>query len=120
MSKKITYIVTKSFDNPELATIPFMMAVGAMAVDVTPVIVLQGNGVYLAAKGNAEHITFPGLTPLPELIESYVEAGNEFFVCGSCLKARNIGEGDLIKGAKIVGAAIITEQVLDSINVLNY
>jgi predicted peroxiredoxin len=46
--------VTKADDDPEIATLPFILANAGMAMDVTPVIVLQSNGVMLAVKGFAE------------------------------------------------------------------
>jgi predicted peroxiredoxin len=45
---------------------------------VEAVVVLQGNGAYLAKKGYAEAVTFPGLTPLKTLIDSYVANGGTF------------------------------------------
>jgi predicted peroxiredoxin len=55
-----------------------MLANAAQAMDVEAVVVLQGNGVYLAKKGYADNIAFPGLTPLKTLVESYVTNGGKF------------------------------------------
>jgi len=49
-------------------------------MDVEAVVVLQGNGVYLAKKGYADGVTFPGLTPLKTLVENYVANGGKFLV----------------------------------------
>ena len=43
-------------------------------------VVLQGNGVYLAKKGYADDISFPGLTPLKTLVDNYVANGGKFLV----------------------------------------
>lgn len=56
--RKITYILTYGEDNLEIATIPFILSNGAMAMDVTPVIILQSNAVMLAVKGFAEKVKF--------------------------------------------------------------
>ncbi len=75
--EKIVLIATHAGEDPERATFPFMLANAAQAMGVEAVVVLQGNGVYLAKKGYADDITFPGLTPLKNLIPSYVENGGK-------------------------------------------
>ncbi len=118
--KKITYIVTYGEDNPEKATIPFILANGAMAMDVTPVIVMQSNAVMLAVKGFAEKIHFKEGISLKQLIENYTEAGYKLLLCGPCVEKRKLSEKDFIEGAIIVGAARVTEEVLSSVNVITY
>ncbi len=118
--KKITYIITYGDDNPEKATLPFMLANIAMTMDVTPVVVLQSNGVMLAVKGYAEKVHFKDGISLKQLMENYTGAGNNLLLCGPCFETRNLKEGDLIEGAIIVGAARVTEEVLSSINVITY
>jgi predicted peroxiredoxin len=55
-----------------------LLANAAQSMDVEAVVVLQGNGVYLAQKGYVDDITFPGLTPLKQLVENYVANGGTF------------------------------------------
>jgi len=118
--KKITYIATYGEDNPEKATIPFILANGAMAMEVTPVIVLQSNAVMLAVKGFAENVHFKDGISLKQLITNYTEAGYKLLLCGPCVEKRNLSGKDFIDGAMIVGAARVTEEVLTSVNVLTY
>jgi len=118
--KKITYIATYGDDNPEKATIPFILANGAMAMDVIPVIVLQSNAVMLAVKGFAEKVRFKEGISLKQLISNYTEAGYKLLLCGPCVEKRNLSEKDFIDGAMIVGAARVTEEVLSSVNVISY
>jgi uncharacterized protein involved in oxidation of intracellular sulfur len=49
--EKILYIGTSADDDPEKASMPFVMACAALAMDIKATIALQGNGVYLAQKG---------------------------------------------------------------------
>ncbi len=118
--KKITYIITYGDDNAEKATLPFMLANIAMTMNVTPVIVLQSNGVMLAVKGFAENVHFKDGISLKQLVDNYLEAGNKLLLCGPCFEKRNLKETDLLDGAMIVGAARVTEEVLSSVNVLTY
>ncbi len=76
--EKMVIVATHAGEDPERATFPLMVATAAQSMDVEAVVVLQGDGVLLAKKGYADDITFPGLTPLKTLIESYVSNGGKF------------------------------------------
>jgi uncharacterized protein involved in oxidation of intracellular sulfur len=76
--EKVVFIATHGGEDPERAIFPIMLAAAAQSMDVEAVVVLQGNGAYLAKKGYADDISFPGLTPLKTLIESYVANGGTF------------------------------------------
>ncbi len=51
MSDRIVYIITHSDDNPEKAIIPFVLANGALSMDIDVLIILQSNVVMIAKKG---------------------------------------------------------------------
>jgi predicted peroxiredoxin len=51
--EKIMYFCTHASGNPEKAAMPFVMANAALAMDVKAIVVLQGEGVYLAKRGYA-------------------------------------------------------------------
>jgi predicted peroxiredoxin len=76
--EKIVFIATHAGEDPERCIFPLLLANAAQSMDVEAVVVLQGNGVYLAQKGYADDITFPGLTPLKQLVENYVANGGKF------------------------------------------
>jgi uncharacterized protein len=118
--KKITYIVTYGDDNPEKATIPFILANAAMAMEVTPVIILQSNAVMLGIKGFADKIHFKEGISLPQLIENYTGAGHQLLLCSPCVDKRGLKEKDFVDGAIIVGAARVNEEALTSVNVITY
>lgn len=117
--QKIVYIVTHGKSNPEKAIIPFVLANGAIAMDVKPVIILQSEGVLIGKKGYAKEIKHEGFDSLDKLLEQYLSFGNKLYLCGPCVKARGI-ENDLIDGAVIVGAAKVTEEILSAKAVLTY
>ncbi len=75
--EKLVLVATHAKEDPERATFPLLVATAAQTMDVEAVVILQGDGVYLAKKGYADDITFPGLTPLKTLIESFVANGGK-------------------------------------------
>jgi predicted peroxiredoxin len=57
--EKLVIMVTHGPDDPELATIPFVMAGAAVASDVDVVMGFQGDGCRLVQKGVADTVTAP-------------------------------------------------------------
>jgi len=111
--EKIMFMCTHAADNLEKAAMPFVMAGGALAMDVKAMIVLQGEGVLLAKKGYLEKLGKPGgFAPFTKLMSDFIELGGELKVCVPCIKDRNIEIEDLIEGAETTAAGrLITESL---------
>lgn len=118
---KIILMCTHGPEDPERATIPFVMATAAQASDIPVLIGFQVNGVMLARKDCVNHVFAAGFPPLKELMDIYLENGGELFVCGPCVQSRKINpETDFIEGAKVVNAATFVKEVSEAANVLVY
>ena len=118
-TEKLIILATHGPDNPELATIPFVMACAALASDVRVVLGFQGDGVLLAHLGEAETVAAPGFPPLVKLVADFRELGGVSLVCGPCAKSRGI-ENELIEGAEIVAAARFVAEVTSAKSCLTY
>jgi predicted peroxiredoxin len=118
--KKLVFMVTHGPENPELATIPFVMATTALAMDTDVIMGFQGNGVLLVKKGVADQVVAPSFPPLADLMKTYVEAGGTIYVCAPCVGSRKIAQEDLIDGATIAGAATFVTECVTATNVLVY
>ena len=64
--EKIVLVATHAGEDPERAIFPLMLANAAQSMDVEAVVVLQGNGVYLAKKGYADDCDVSRLDPLED------------------------------------------------------
>lgn len=121
MSEKMVIMVTHGPAEPERATIPFVMATAAQASDVEVVMGFQADGVELVKKGVAEDVCAPAFPPLKTLLEAYLEAGGVLYVCGPCIKARNIDPAtDFVEGAKVVNAATFVKETTEAVTTLVY
>jgi predicted peroxiredoxin len=120
MAEKLVIMVTNGPDDPELAVIPFVMATAAQASEVDVLMGFQGNGVWLVRKDIAKHVLNAHMPPLSELLEAYQEAGGKLYVCGPCVKSRDIGPDEFIEGATVVNAATFVAEVTSATNVLVY
>ncbi len=120
-TEKIVMIGTHGAEDPVRATLPFVVANGALAMDVKAVVILQGlSGVQIAMKGANEHVFAAGFPPLKELMDSFLDQGGELLICTPCVKAQQIAPEMLVQGAKLIAAARVVQECLEAKAVLNY
>ena len=121
MTEKLVFMVTHGPEHPEHVTIPFVMAVAALASDVEAVIGLQAGGVELAVKGCADTIEADGFPPLAKLMADYLELGGKLLLCGPCVKSRKIDTAtQLVENAEVVAAARFIAEITSATNALVY
>jgi predicted peroxiredoxin len=102
---------THGQDDPERATLPFVAANVAAQAGQDAIVLLTIEGAWLGRRGGAEGIARAGLPRLPELMTEFVDNGGTIWACGACTKPRGITDDQLVKGARIVGAATIVEEI---------
>lgn len=119
-TQKIVIIVTHAAEDAERATLAFVLANGCIAMDVEPVVILQGEAVRLGTKGYADAIHAPGLDPLKKLIDNVLESGHPIMLCGPCVKERGIQEEDMRPGFFVGGVAKVVEALLEASNSVRY
>ena len=111
MSKRILFNCCYGKDDPERATLPFVAANVAAASGQDAIVVCTIDAVWLGTTGGREGINAPGLPPLDDLYNGFVENGGSVWLCSACTKPRGIDESACDKGASIVGAAVIVEEI---------
>lgn len=120
MASKLLLNATHGKEDPERATLPFVVANVAVTADQEAVVLLTIDGVWLATKGYADDVRKEGFQPLKEILESFVANGGQVWACGACTKPRGIAEGDLVPGAKIVTAANVVEYMAGGASTLSF
>ncbi|RPH87177.1 MAG: multidrug transporter [Desulfobacteraceae bacterium] len=118
--EKIVYISTHGAENPEKASLPFVLANAAMVMEVETLVALQGPAVFLAKKGCLEHVHSAGFAPLKELVASFFEQGGRLAVCVPCIQERKINVADLIENATPMAGGTLTEEILSANATLVY
>jgi predicted peroxiredoxin len=109
MPGKFCISLTVAKDNPDKATVAFVIANAAVASDKDTVVFLSTEGVRLAVKGYADDIAEEGFAPLKDLMANFAGAGGKIYVCSPCFKRRKLDETALVSGAAIVGGAKLVE-----------
>ncbi|MFO0935449.1 MAG: DsrE family protein [Gemmataceae bacterium] len=109
MAGKFCVTLTCAKDNPDRATVAFVVANAAVGSDQETVLFLSVEGVRLAVKGYADDIVEEGFAPLRDLIANFAAAGGKIYVCSPCFKKRKLDETALVPGAVVVGGAKLVE-----------
>jgi predicted peroxiredoxin len=112
MSEKLIFNCTHGKEDPERATLPFVAANIAAAAGQEAFVLCTIEAVWLGTKGGTGGIAQPGLPVLEVLYAEFIDNGGQIWLCGACVKPRGITEEDLAKGATIVGAAKVVEEVV--------
>jgi uncharacterized protein involved in oxidation of intracellular sulfur len=119
-TEKIVIIATHGGEDPERASLPFVMANAALAMDIQAVVILQGTAVTVAKKGCYEHVFAQGLPSLKELVDSFIQMGGTLLVCTPCINERKITKDMLVETAQPIKAARVVTEVLEAKATLNY
>ena len=119
-SEKMVIFATHGREDPERATIPFVVGTAALAMDVPVTMVLQADGVTLVQRGCYDHILATGFEPLQKLVPSFLDLGGKILVCIPCIESRKIAPETLLEGAELGKAARVVNEVLEATAVLNY
>lgn len=118
--EKLVIVVTHSGEDPEKATLPFVVGNAALAMEVEATIILQSNGVMVAVEGCSEHIFAAGFDPLKKLVDSFLDLGGTLLVCIPCLESRKIGQEQVISRARPAKAGRVVQEMLEATSVVSY
>ena len=120
MAGKFCVSLTHALDNPDKATVGFVVANAAVASGKETMVFLSTEGVRLSQRGFADEIHEEGFLPLRELMDNFAKAGGKLFVCSPCFKKRSLDEGKLVTGATVVGGAKLVEFLSDGSPCITY
>lgn len=107
-------------NDPDKATVAFVIANAALASDKETVVFLSTEGVRLAEAGYADGISEEGFSPLKDLMDNFANAGGTMYVCSPCFKKRQLREDRLVAGATIVGGAKLVEFLSENSPCVSY
>jgi predicted peroxiredoxin len=119
-SSALVVKVTAGKDDPERCNQAFTVAAAAVASGLEVSLWLTGEAAWFALPGRAGDISLPHAAPLGDLLDGILAAGR-VTLCTQCAARRDIGEGDVIEGVRIAGAAtFVAEIIADGTQALVY
>ena len=112
MSEKLIFNCTVGAEDPERATLPFIAANVAASSGQDAVVLCTIDAVHLGTNGGTDGVAFEGIPVLADVYRDFIDNGGQVWLCGVCTKPRGITEDDCAKGAQIVGAARVVEEIV--------
>jgi predicted peroxiredoxin len=117
---KVMIHTTHGIDDVERASLAFVVGNAALSSSQEATLMLTIDGVWLATRGFADNLQADGFAPLGELIPNFIKNGGKVWVCGACMKPRNVTADQLIEGAQVVGAATVVEAMITGSHTLSF
>ena len=115
--KKFVFIITQSYDRPDLAAGAFQLAANMRAFDIEVDFFLMDNGAPLAKKGFAETLTWQRkdqFAPIAELIETLIgDFGCRFYICASRVKHFELDKVELVANAEGKPGSFLAEMLVE-------
>lgn len=113
MSDKILFTCTYGQGDPERATLPFVAANVAATAGQEAIVLCTIEAVWLGTAGGTDGIQANGMPALGDLYGEFIGNGGQVWLCGACTKPRGITDENLAKGATIIGAAKVVEELVN-------
>jgi predicted peroxiredoxin len=115
--KKFVFILTSSYDRPEVMAGAMQLAVNMKAFDAELDFFLMDNAALLAKKGFAKTLIWQKkdqFSPLAELLRTLTEDfGVKFYICASCVKHNGIDESNIILNSEIKPGSFLGEMLME-------
>jgi predicted peroxiredoxin len=111
---------THGNEDVERASLAFVVGNAALSSGQGAILLLTINGVWLATPSYTDGLQADGYAPLGELIANFIKNGGEVWVCGACMKPRNIAPEQIIEGTQMVGAATAVEALVNGAQTLSF
>lgn len=114
--KKFVFIITHSYDRPDLVAGAMQLATNMKAFDAELDFFLMDQGVLLAKKGFAESLTWQKkdeFSPVHELMKTLIDDfGAKFYVCASCVKHYGLDKAELVNNSEVKPGSFLGEMLM--------
>ncbi len=117
---KLVVSITHAQDNPDKATVGFVVALAGATSGVETLVFLSSEGARLSQQGAADPIHEAGFLPLADLMAEFAAAGGTVWVCGSCFRRRTLDPDRLPPNTSVVGGARLVEFLIEGAASITY
>ena len=117
---KVLINLATGMEDAERVLVAFLVATAAQAQGKEVVVWTTKDAVRLGLPGVMTGIPCKECPALETLLEQFLEAGGELWLCPICIKARDLDDAEKLTTAKIVGATPMWEWAGDDTTVFSY
>ncbi len=108
MEDKLVLACSWGPENPERATVPFILAATAAMSGRKVIVICTVDGAWMGTDRIVD-VEEDGFPPAADLRKTLTDNGGEVWVCSACASKRGITGDDASEGCSVVGAAAIVE-----------
>lgn len=117
-NKKFVFILTHSFDRPDIVAGALQLATNMKAFDTDLDFFLIDDGVLIAKEGFAETLSEiqkkDEFSPVHTLMKTLIEDFDvRFYICASCVRHYGLDTAALVKNAEIKPGSFLGEMLLE-------
>ena len=120
MAGKVVINLTAGAEDPEAATIAFLVGTAAQAAGNEVIFFCTKEAVRLAQSSEAAAVEAEGRPALADLSRQFADAGGELLLCPVCVKTRDLDGVEFDANARVAGAAVLWEWIGDGATVFTY
>ena len=118
---KVVINLTAGPEDPEAATIAYLVGTAAQAAGNTALCFMTKEAVRLGLTGGPEAVAQQdGRPAVAQLSADFAAAGGTIYLCPVCVRSRGLDEGSLLANASVLGAAALWEWIGEGATVFTY
>jgi len=117
---KVLINLATGMEDKERVLIAFLVATAAQAQGKDVVIWATKDAVKLGLPGEMTGIPCKECPDLDKLLQQYLDAGGELWLCPICLASRDLGEAETVANTKVAGATPMWEWAGGDATVFSY
>jgi len=117
---KVLINLATGMEDAERVLVAFLVATAAQAQGKEVAVWTTKDAVRLGLPGVMTGVPCKDCPPLDRLLEQYLEADGELWLCPICVKSRDLEDAEKLPKAKIVGATPLWEWAGNDTTVFSY
>jgi|SRR5690242_3510109 predicted peroxiredoxin len=117
---KVLINLATGMEDAERVLVAFLVATAAQGQKKDVVVWATKDAVRLGLPGAMTGVPCDGCPSLDTLLEQFLDAGGELWLCPICVKARELDDAEKLPTAKIAGATPLWEWAGNDTTVFSY
>ena len=118
-SQKLLYILNDGGDRAEKVLTAFALANIGLSMENEVSVCLFGEATRLAYKGYGETVHSLDRLPMSKLMADFIELGGKIFICGPCIKSRQVDKSMLVDGVEATSGTVMNDLIIEADKVIS-
>jgi uncharacterized protein involved in oxidation of intracellular sulfur len=119
-TQKLLYLLNDGGDRAEKVLTAFALANIGVTMENDVTIALFGEATRLAYKGYGETVHSLDRLPMAKLMRDFLDLGGKIFICGPCIKSRQVDASMLVEGVQTTTGTVMNDLILDADKVISW